>query len=154
MASTTERGSKLVKQADEQITKEVQLAKGDSLVKVANKYLGEYSRWREVAQINGIDIFDGLPTGKNLKIPTREELKKLLDKEKAQVLANAEKDVKARLREISNSREIQSIAKTLGVDTEKLIKDLDLSPLSKKLSEQVNTDDAVDEAWQIIGWIL
>ncbi|WP_414579114.1 LysM peptidoglycan-binding domain-containing protein [Anabaena sp. CCY 9402-a] len=129
----------------------VQLKKGDTLVRVANKYLKTYSQWREIAQINELDIFDDLPVGKNIKIPDREELKKLLDKRQAEILASTQKDVKARLTEIAVSRELRSIAKTLGVDTTKLIKDLDLSPLAKKLP---NASNSVDEVWNLANWIL
>lgn len=129
---------------------DVRLKQGDTLVRLANEYLKEYSRWREFAQLNNIDIFDDLPTGKNIKIPDREELKKIIDAEQARVVASAQKDVKARLNQIAASREVQSITKTLGVNTTKLIQDLDLSPLSRGLPRLSNN---VDQVWQLISWI-
>lgn len=51
---------------------------GDSLAKLAHDQLGDVSKFRELADFNGIeDIFEKLPIGKNLEIPSPDELKQL-----------------------------------------------------------------------------
>ncbi|ALF55617.1 hypothetical protein ACX27_26695 [Nostoc piscinale CENA21] len=129
----------------------VPLKQGDTLVKLANDILDDYRAWREFAQINKIDIFDDLPIGENIRIPDREELKKILDEEQARVIASTEKDVKARLTQIAADREVQSIAKVLGVDTTKLIEDLDLKSIAEANLPRLSNN--VDQVWQLISWI-
>ncbi|BBD59506.1 hypothetical protein NIES2109_22930 [Nostoc sp. HK-01] len=150
MTRPIDRNSRIVRNAGEQITTEIQLRQGDTLVRLANEFLSDYSRWREFAEMNNIDIFGDLPIGNNIKIPDREELKKIIDAEQARVIASAKKDVKARLTQIASDRRVQSVAKILGVDTTKLIQDLDLSPLSKGLPKLSSN---VDQVWQLISWI-
>lgn len=130
---------------------EVQLKAGDTLSALGDKYLSDYSQWREIAYLNNLNIFDNLPIGKTITLPDREELKKVIDSKQAEVVASANSEIKSVLTEITNSREVQSIAKTLGVDTSQLLKDLDLTPLAKSLP---SASGAVDQAWQLIGWVL
>lgn len=51
---------------------------GDSLAKLAHDQLGDVSKFRELADFNGIeDIFAQIPVGKNMEIPSPDELKQL-----------------------------------------------------------------------------
>lgn len=50
------------------------LSPGDSLSKIAFDKMGDSSKWRELAEFNGQDIFEQLPIGKDLQIPNAQDL--------------------------------------------------------------------------------
>lgn len=51
---------------------------GDSLAKLAHDKLGDVSKFREMADFNGIEnIFEQLPVGKNMQIPSPDDLKQM-----------------------------------------------------------------------------
>jgi hypothetical protein len=50
---------------------------GDSLISLAQRHLGDFRRWRDVAAQNGINPLEGLATGLDLDIPTPDELLKV-----------------------------------------------------------------------------
>jgi LysM domain len=51
---------------------------GDSLTKLAHDQLGDGSKWRELADFNGIEnIFEKIPIGKNLNIPSAAEIQQM-----------------------------------------------------------------------------
>jgi nucleoid-associated protein YgaU len=78
-ASATSKGKQVVKKATppRQNTKTqpktYSLLKGDSLWKVAQKFLGNGARFREIAKLNGIkdSQFNSLPIGLKLKLPPK-----------------------------------------------------------------------------------
>lgn len=59
------------------IDQKIRIAAGDSLYKLASENLGIADQWRELAQHNNINIFQGLDVGSYLKIPTEDDLKAL-----------------------------------------------------------------------------
>ena len=60
---------------------------GDSLGKLADRYLGDVSNWRELADLNNLDIFAPIPQGTVLEIPDADQLRSLLQDQLGQ-LAN------------------------------------------------------------------
>lgn len=59
---------------------------GDSLSKIAFEQLGDPTRFRELAQFNGIgNIFEQIPIGTELKIPSAAELQQLAKSKVAQI---------------------------------------------------------------------
>lgn len=49
---------------------------GDTLSNLAHSLVGDYSRWRDLADINGVeDIFEAIEVGRSLEIPTADQLK-------------------------------------------------------------------------------
>lgn len=48
---------------------------GDALDLISYEKFGTIDYWRELAEENGIDIFDRLPIGQDIKIPTLESVK-------------------------------------------------------------------------------
>lgn len=65
------------KQLSESLSQVYQLKTGDSLSKLAFEKLGDSSNWRELAELNNLDIFKALPIGQTINIPTTEQLKEL-----------------------------------------------------------------------------
>lgn len=55
----------------------VTIKAGDSLYKLAKKHLGARNRWRELALYNGIQPLDALQVGRQLTIPTQDEVKQI-----------------------------------------------------------------------------
>lgn len=54
------------------------LKAGGSLAAIAHQYLGDFSKWREIADFNGVEnLFSQLPIGTELKLPSVDELRTL-----------------------------------------------------------------------------
>ena len=47
---------------------------GDSFQSLAQKHLGDATKWREIASLNDSSPLEFLPVGENLKIPTKSEI--------------------------------------------------------------------------------
>lgn len=120
----------------ESLSDNIRISAGDSLSKIASQVLGDYSSWRELAVMNDIDIFKTIEIGQTLTIPTKEEAERRFKDQAAIEINNINNQVQSRVEEILNSREVKTITKLLGinVDQDKILKDLDLSSLSKSLS--------------------
>lgn len=56
-----------------------QLSVGQSLSTIANKTLGNYSLWREIATLNNINIFQPSTIGKNISIPNPKQIESMLN---------------------------------------------------------------------------
>lgn len=52
---------------------------GDSLDNLAHKFYSDFRNWRELADINSLDIFEDLTPGSNLRIPTKQEIDNLVN---------------------------------------------------------------------------
>ncbi|ANV88499.1 LysM peptidoglycan-binding domain-containing protein [Picosynechococcus sp. PCC 7117] len=120
---------------------------GDSLSKIANDVLGDYSQWRELAYVNDLNIFQPLEAGITIDLPNRAELQAEIDSVTSRV-TSAVNNVESRVNEIVNSREAQLISKILGVDTSKLLEGLDLSSITENLSDLQLPD------YQLLNWVL
>jgi hypothetical protein len=97
-------------------------------------------------------MFEELKVGSPLNIPIKEEVQRELDNASAEI-TELNSEVQNITKEILDSRAGQSIIKLLGVDQSQLLKDLDLSSLSKgisSISKQVkNTPE-----WALLNWVL
>ncbi|MFS0515150.1 LysM peptidoglycan-binding domain-containing protein [Nostoc sp. UIC 10607] len=111
-------------------TQPIVFSSGDTLTSVAYKVLGESSGWREIADINDLDIFSLIEVGQSLTVPTKSAAERRIKN----IAVDNINSVNARVQSIVNSREVKTITKLLGVDTTQLLKDLDLSSLAGKLS--------------------
>ncbi|KOP22829.1 hypothetical protein AMR41_29500 [Hapalosiphon sp. MRB220] len=141
----------------------VTIKAGDSLNKIASEVLGDYSDWRSIATLNKIDIFSVLEVGKQINIPSRDKAEKWFRDTLSTEISEVNSEIQNRVNEIINSREGQVITKFLGISNEKLLKDLDLSPLLKGLSTistgELNKalgslyDSEIPE-YRLISWVL
>lgn len=50
---------------------------GDSLQSLAQQHLGDASKWREIASLNGANPLEFLPVGESLKIPAKSDVFKI-----------------------------------------------------------------------------
>lgn len=66
------------KQLSQSLSQVYQLKAGDSLSKLAYEKLGDPSNWRELADLNNLDIFKALPTGQSINIPTTDQLREMV----------------------------------------------------------------------------
>jgi hypothetical protein len=66
------------------------LDSGETLSTIADRAFGDVTRWRELYEANGADIFGDLPIGKEIKIPTYAELEAIA----VSMSANAINDLK------------------------------------------------------------
>lgn len=55
----------------------VELKSGDTIYKLAASYCGSRDKWRELLLYNDLDIFDDLPIGESLTIPTQAEIQQI-----------------------------------------------------------------------------
>ncbi|BAY64987.1 hypothetical protein NIES22_50880 [Calothrix brevissima NIES-22] len=151
----------------ESLAKVIRISAGDSLSNIASQVLGDYSSWREIATINDIDIFKAIEIGQTLTIPTKEEAERRFKDQAAIEINGINKEVQSRVKEILNSREVKTITKLLGinVDQDKILKDLDLSSISKSLAaptkaerirKALKTSSYEPEVpvWRLIDWVL
>lgn len=66
------------------------LQTGDTLSAMADRAFGDVTKWREIYEANGADIFGDLPIGKEIKIPTYQEVEAIA----VAMSANALNDLK------------------------------------------------------------
>lgn len=132
----------------------ITISPGDTLSNLAHKWFDDYSQWREIANIAGIDIFSELPIGNTLGKPTKEEAEKKYKKIIQDTANDLTNEVNETVQEILTSREAQTIAKLIGVDTSSLTEQLDLSNLTEQVLQNLTLSGVSDEAWTIIQWIL
>lgn len=55
----------------------VELKSGDTIYKIASSYCGSRDEWRELLLYNDLDVFDELPIGKSITIPTQDEIQQI-----------------------------------------------------------------------------
>lgn len=69
----------------------------DSLLTLAKEKLGDSDLWREIADVNGLDIFEPLLSGRSIQIPSREQLETLakdrLQQEAGRLLGDLEQQL-------------------------------------------------------------
>lgn len=82
------------------------LSPGDSLSKIAFDKMGDASKWRELAEFNGQDIFEKLPVGKDLQIPNAQDLQAMAMSQVQQLLGKLPGD----LGSIAGDLDLSSIA--------------------------------------------
>ncbi|MGJ3244934.1 MAG: LysM peptidoglycan-binding domain-containing protein [Elainellaceae cyanobacterium] len=58
------------------LKKRIEITAGDTLESLAFRHLGDGQNWRELADINEIDIFEPLQIGTLLDIPNKDELQR------------------------------------------------------------------------------
>lgn len=80
-------------QLSESLSQIYQLKAGDSLSKLAFEKLGDPSNWRELADLNNLDIFSALPVGQAINIPTTEQLKAMVISAAQAQVTNAVNDL-------------------------------------------------------------
>jgi LysM repeat protein len=134
------------------LPKTIQVKAGDSLASIAYEVLGDYSSWRELAYFNKLNMFEELKVGSPLNIPIKEEVQRELDNASAEI-TELNSEVQNITKEILDSRAGQSIIKLLGVDQSQLLKDLDLSSLSKGISS-ISKQVKDTPEWALLNWVL
>ena len=136
---------------------------GDSLVKIAEEVLGDSSNWRQLADINNLDIFSVIEVGQSLTVPNKESAERRLKDIAARQITFINENLQTRISEITETREIQTITKLLGVDTSNLLKDLDLSSLADKLTaptnaerlrQSLNSASSNEPLFRLVSWVL
>jgi hypothetical protein len=116
------------------------------LQSLAEDWFGDYSYWREIADLAGIDDpLSQLPIGEYLNKPIKELAEEKYNQLIDSTLGNLTAEVQTTVQNIINSTEAQTIARILGVDLAKVQESLDLSSISDQISA---------EAWQLISWVL
>lgn len=135
-------------------SKSITVSPGDTLSNLAHMWFDDYSQWREIADIAGIDIFSQLPIGDTLNKPTKEEAEKKYKKIIQDTANDLTNEVNETVQEILNSREAQTITKLIGIDTSSLTEQLDLSNLTEQVLQNLTLSSVSDEAWSVIQWIL
>ncbi|MBD2168066.1 LysM peptidoglycan-binding domain-containing protein [Calothrix membranacea FACHB-236] len=96
----------------------LQINVGDSLANIANEVMGDYSQWRELAEMNDLDIFKAIEIGRTIKIPTAKEVE-------------------------------NSLKKAVTNEVDKVLKDLDLTSLTKSVVDSIG-----EKEWRTISWVL
>lgn len=121
-------------------TQPIVFSSGDTLTGVAYKVLGESSGWRELADINDLDIFSLIEVGQPLTVPTKDAAERRIKDIAAKNINSINSTVQSNVQSILNTREAKTITKLLGVDTSQLLKDLDLSSLADSLSASTKSE--------------
>lgn len=67
------------------INRQYLLKAGDTLHDLAYQQLGGQTHFRELADFNNLDIFEPLPVGQPIEIPTQEQLQELTDQAQQQI---------------------------------------------------------------------
>jgi hypothetical protein len=86
------------------------LLPGISLAQIAEERLGDFRNWRELATANNLDIFQQLPIGQDIKVPSLEEVESIVSQA---------------------TSAISTVQSTLGS-----LEDLDLSSLKNQFGSQ------------------
>lgn len=123
-------------QQPNELNRQVTLNAGDSLSAIAHRYLGNSAQWRELADINSLEIFEQLSTGQQISIPSREQLEQMAQEQITRLTGQ--------LGDLSNQEQIQRLLEQ-GISAANLPQ-LDLSSLRDSTSGQL--------PWQLISWIL
>ncbi|MBE9178667.1 LysM peptidoglycan-binding domain-containing protein [Oculatella sp. LEGE 06141] len=63
---------------------------GESLATIAHRELGIVDRWRDLADLNSIDIFSNIPIGTELQIPSVQDIERLARDRIGSVLGEAD----------------------------------------------------------------
>jgi hypothetical protein len=133
------------------LTNKITIKPGDSLANIAHEFMSDYSEWRSFAYINKLNIFDELPIGKSLTLPSKEEAENLINSG-VDIIQEVNTEVQTTVREILNTREAKTISKLIGVDQTRLLKDLDLSPLAESLNKVISGSST--QEWNLISWVI
>lgn len=75
------------------LDKQIQFRLGDTYDSIAHQFYGDFRNWRELINVNGIDdIFESgsVVIGRNLRIPTKEEIDFLVENTVGQVVNSAQ----------------------------------------------------------------
>lgn len=124
---------------------------GDTLTELANSWFNDYSYWREIADLSGIDIFSPLDIGSVLEKPSKETAQSKYEA----LLADGVSEVESIVTQITNSREIKTIARLAGVNENTILEQLDLTKLSQTLTNQLTISGVSEtEIYQLIDWVL
>jgi hypothetical protein len=94
----------------------VNFTNADSIADIAFDKLGDVTKFRELADFNGLDIFQQLPIGSEIKIPTPAELESI-----------AREKLRSELGKLTSSLDLSKIAagRIGGVDINEAIKLVD-----------------------------
>lgn len=123
-------------QANSELNQQVTLGAGDSLTAIAHQQLGDFNQWREIADLNNLDIFQQLPIGDSIRIPNREQLEQMAQERLGQLAGELEG--------LTNQEQIQRLLEQ-GISAANLPQ-LDLSSLRDATSGAL--------PWQLVSWIL
>lgn len=118
------------------LNQQVTLNVGDTLQAIAQRQLGDYSQWRELADLNDLNIFESLPIGGSIRIPSSEQLEQAAQQRLGQLTGQLEG--------LTNQQQIQKLIEQ-GISAANLPQ-LDLSGLRNANSGKL--------PWQILSWIL
>lgn len=119
-----------------ELNRQITLNAGDTLTAIAHQQLGNFSQWRELADLNDLDIFQQLPIGQSIRIPSREQLEEMAQERLGQI--------SGQLGGLTNQQQIQRLIEQ-GISAANLPQ-LDLSSL--------RTDTSGKLPWQLVSWIL
>ncbi|MBD2060515.1 LysM peptidoglycan-binding domain-containing protein [Oculatella sp. FACHB-28] len=72
-------------QSSRNVSRRIELSAADSLDNLAHRYLGNASNFREIADLNNIDIFSELPVGQVINIPSIEQVEEIVRERLAQI---------------------------------------------------------------------
>lgn len=70
-----------------QLDKKITTQLNTTLPQVAHDFYGNFENWRELSIVNAIDIFAPLALGKEIKIPSKEEIDQLVNEVQSNVNA-------------------------------------------------------------------
>lgn len=118
------------------LNQQVNVNVGDTLQAIALQQLGDAALWRELADINDLNIFESLPIGGSLRIPSSEDLQAIAQERLTQL--------SGQLEGLTNQQQIQKLLEQ-GISAANLPQ-LDLSGLRDATSGKL--------PWQLISWVL
>ena len=119
----------------------IQVSNLDRLEKLAQRFLGDSNRWREIAQLNDLNPLEFLPTG-DLAIPSDTELRNVLGSVRTKVEAVTE--------QVSNDLERYTQIAIDQVDEINNTINGEIVGVKSKLEKVIYPEGRID----LIDWIL
>lgn len=141
-------------------TQEISIGAGETLQSIAQKQLGDFSKWRELADANSLDGISDLVAGSSLKIPDSiqqiaQKAQPLLGKVASGLNGDAGKIAATIQQTISQISDYATEAQQLLGEVNGIFSDL--GETAQSIGTQGNADSARDyqgQAVRLIDWLL